>query len=485
MRNEISFYLNGEKQSVGPSHASMMLAEYLRTKKALTGTKIVCAEGDCGACTVLRYFPLAQDVVHDHHYLPINSCIATLAQLDGSSLITVEALMRDGNLHPSQASMMNCHASQCGFCTPGFVMALTGLVEEKIQKNENSISEQEAKNALTGNLCRCTGYESIIKAATHTTINPKDSLHHRYFNEEQNSDLLKISSTPVHLKNASFEFYAPTSITAALDYLKIHPDAKILGAATDLGVQVNKRKIKFQNLLSLHLVKELYITTIANQQVHIGARVTLSELRHSMKNHLPELTSYLDIFASPQIKNIATLIGNIANASPIGDTPPALLALEANVEIASLNGNKTIPLSEFFVSYRKTKLKVDEIITQLSFRLPSNHFTLKLYKNSNRKDLDISAINLALKVDWIDEKKTAISNITLAAGGIAATPIRLSKTENYLKTHKISKANLDQVLTILHSEFKPLSDVRASKAYRHILVENYFIRALSESGMLQ
>lgn len=485
MRNEVIFYLNGEKQSVGPELASMMLAEYLRYKKALTGTKIVCAEGDCGACSVLRYFPLSYDLVHDQHYLPINSCIATVAQLDGSSLITVEGLQVDDKLHPAQQSMLNCHASQCGFCTPGFVMALTGLVEEKIQKKQNKISEVEAKNALTGNLCRCTGYDSIIRAATETAVSAKVSLQNRYCTKEQELDLLEISKTALHVKDKHFEFFAPTTMQEALIFLKNNPDCKIMGSATDLGVQKNKRKIKLTKLLSLHLMQDLYAINLKDNLLSIGARVTLTEFRHSVKDKVPELAKYLDIFASPQIKNIATVIGNIANASPIGDTPPALLALEATVHVASLSGDKSIPLSEFFLDYRKTKLAAGEIISSLSFKLPSKNTQLKLYKNSNRKDLDISAINLALKVDWDMNSKNKISNVVLAVGGVAATSIRLNKTEDYLKLHKMTQSNINQLLQILHSEFQALSDVRASKAYRHILVENYFIRALSETGVLQ
>jgi len=485
MRNEVIIYLNGEKQSVGSEHASMMLAEYLRYKKNMTGTKIVCAEGDCGACSVLRYFPLSSDQVHDKHFLPINSCIASIAQMDGSSLITVEALQTKDKLHPAQESMLNCHASQCGFCTPGFVMALTGLVEEKIQNNETAISTQEAKNALTGNLCRCTGYESIIKAATKTIIEKSNSLYSRYFSKSQETELLNISKKALHLKNNEFEFFAPTVMSEALDFLKNNPDTKIIASATDLGVQKNKRKTKLPKLLSLHLVKDLYVINLVKDTVHVGARVTLSEFRHLMKDKVPELATYLDIFASPQIKNIATLIGNIANASPIGDTPPALLALEANVEIASLAGNKSVPLSEFFLSYRKTKLAAGEIITGINFKTPSEFSILKLYKNSNRKDLDISAINLALKVAWSDKSKKVISNVVLAVGGVAATPLRFNKTEQYLKQNTVSNANIDQLLKVLHSEFKPVADVRATAAYRHVLVENYFIRALSESGVLQ
>jgi xanthine dehydrogenase iron-sulfur cluster and FAD-binding subunit A len=197
-----------------------------------------------------------------------------------------------------------------------------------------------------------------------------------------------------------------------------------------------------------------------------------------IKDHCSELAHYLDIFASPQIKNVATVIGNIANASPIGDTPPAMLALNASVII---NGNKVIKLSDFFLAYRKTALKPGEIITGLKFPLPKTGSDFKLYKNSNRKDLDISAVNFGIHVEWKDKAKKAIDQITISAGGVAATPLRLKQTENFLKQN----FDIEGAVQVLHSEFTPLDDVRASGAYRHVLLENYFRRFFAECGGVQ
>lgn len=484
MRKEIIFYINGVQHQVQAQHASMMLAEYLRYEKNLVGTKIVCAEGDCGACTVLRYFPLAQKSFIDQHYLSINSCITTVAQLDGSNLITIEGLQKDDELHSAQSSMMNFHASQCGFCTPGFVMALAALVEEKTNKKQNSISESEAKNALTGNLCRCTGYESIIKAATHTELSQAQSLKARYNSKKCEEDLLEISAIPVLLESDDFTFYAPTSLQDALQYFSQNPGCKIIAAGTDLGVLHNKRKIKLKKLLSLHLIPELYSITFNQNIIHLGARVTLNEFRHFMKNKIPEVAKFFDIFASPQIKNMATIIGNIANASPIGDSAPVLLALDAQVEIKSLGNSRVIPLADFFIDYKKTKLLPHELISGIHFKLPHENHSFKLYKSSIRKDLDISAINFAISINWTDVEKSNIDDIKIAVGGVAATPIRLSQTETYIKKTALSRNNLDQALQVFHSEFKPISDLRASSAYRRILVEHHFIRALAEVGVL-
>jgi xanthine dehydrogenase small subunit len=476
MRHTIVFYLNGKRQEVGPEQAGMMLGDYLRYEKSLTGTKIVCAEGDCGACTVLRYFPQSQGT-DTHHFLPINSCITLVANLDGSSLVTIEALKDKDDFHVAQEAMIKCHGSQCGFCTPGFVMALTGLVEEKVAKKETAISAQEAKNCMTGNLCRCTGYAPIIDAALAMDLANAESVKNRFFNNHQLQVLAENAKTGVTLESENFCYSAPVTLSEALDFLAANPDARIAGATTDLGVIHNKRKISLTKILSLHLIPELYHIQVKDHVVTLGARVTMSEFRHFMKDKCPELSHYLDVFASPQIKNTATVVGNVANASPIGDTPPALLALNASVII---NGQKELKLSDFFLAYRKTALAAGEIITGIKFPLPQKSADFKLYKNANRKDLDISAVNFGIHVDWKDQSKKEIKEITIAAGGVSATPLRLKKTEAFLK----SNMDLEAAVKILHTEFTPLSDVRATGAYRHVLVENFFRQFFADCGGL-
>ena len=477
MRNKIVFYLNGKRHDVGAKHAGMMLADYLRYEKNLTGTKIVCAEGDCGACSVLRYFPHAQGT-DSNNYLPINSCITVVANLDGSSLVTVDALKAKDEFHPAQSAMIKCHGSQCGFCTPGFVMALAGLVEEKKARGENEVSEQEAKNCMTGNLCRCTGYAPIIDAALSMDLQNAESIKERFFTDHEKEVLAEAFKTGISLESDEFSYAAPKTIKEAIAYLAANPDARIAGATTDLGVVHNKRKITLTKLLSLHLIKELYEITETDGVVTLGARVTMSEFRHFMKSRCPELAQYLDVFASPQIKNIATVVGNVANASPIGDTPPALLALKASVVI---NETKEIALSDFFLAYRKTALAKGEIITGIKFLLPKKGVDFKLFKNANRKDLDISAVNFAIQVEWKDEKKKEIRDVIIAAGGVAATPLRLKKTEDFLK----SNFDIEAAVGVLQNEFTPLSDVRATSAYRHVLVENFFRRFFAECGGIQ
>jgi xanthine dehydrogenase small subunit len=471
MRNKIIFYLNGKRKEVGPEQASMMLADYLRYDQGLTGTKIVCAEGDCGACSVLRYFPHVKGT-DSTTYIAVNSCISLVAQLDGSSLVTVDALKEKDELHEVQKAMVKCHGSQCGFCTPGFVMAITGLVEEKIVKNENTLDEQEAKNCMTGNLCRCTGYRPIIDAALEMNLHKVESIKKRFYSEKQEVDLTKVFSESVMIDSDEFKFFAPKTLQEATDFLKLYPDTQIMASATDLGVVHNKRKSKLSNLLSLHLISELYEIELKGNEIKLGARVTHTEFRHFIKDKLPEFASYLDIFASPQIKNVGTIVGNVATASPIGDTPGPLLSLNATI----VTTKQEIPISKFFLAYRKTALEKGEIISHIKFNLPSKDASIRFYKSSNRKDLDISAVNLAIHIDWINKANREIRDVKIAVGGVSAIPLRLYKTEEFLK----KKFDVEGAVQELHQEFNPLSDLRASAAYRHVLVENYFRKFCAE-----
>lgn len=462
----------------------MMLAEYLRYDECLTGTKIVCAEGDCGACSVLRYFPHIKGT-DTENYVPINSCITLVAQLDGSSIVTVDALKHHSDLHEVQKKMVECHGSQCGFCTPGFVMAITGLVEEKLSRNEDSVNEKEAKNCMTGNLCRCTGYRPIINAATSIELDKCQSVKERFYTAHQEVELKKAFSEGVALESSDFTFFAPKTLKEALKYLGSHPDVRILGSGTDLGVVHNKRKIQLTKLLSLHLISELYEIKQNDGEISLGSRVTVSEFRHFIKDSVPEFSNYLDVFASPQIKNVATVVGNVANASPIGDTPSAFLALDASVMVAAACGEREIPLSQFFLAYRKINVHPGELIIGIKFKVPSKTSMLRFHKTASRRDLDISAVNICMRIDWKDEEKKEIANAFIAAGGVAPTPLRLKRTEDFLKANPLSQSTLDMAVKVLHSEFTPISDVRASSSYRRILIENYFRRFISESGGLQ
>jgi xanthine dehydrogenase small subunit len=482
MRNEIIFYVNGKRHEVGNEQAGMMLGDYLRYEKFMTGTKIVCAEGDCGACSVLKFNPHVKGT-DAQNYIPVNSCVSLVACLDGMSLITIEGLKNNGELHATQKALVENHGTQCGFCTPGFAVTLAGLTEEKLNKKESTISEVEVKNCLTGNLCRCTGYQSIIDAGTNIDMAKCGSLKSRHFSSEQEVELTKVFSESLFLETTEFTFFAPKTMKEAVEYLNEKPDVRIVAASTDLGVLHNKRKAKLTHVMSLHLMDELYLCEVSETQVKLGARVTLTELRHEVKDKVDELADYLDIFASPQIKNNATIVGNVANASPIGDMPTALLALDATLTLESVDGVREVALSEYNLDYKKTVLKKNEIISFITFNIPKSNSDFRLYKNSARKDLDISVVNYGIRVDW--DKDSRISDIRLAVGGVAATTIRLRKTETILKGQKVDSALIEKAIATLHTEFTPFSDVRASSGYRHLLIENYFKRSLEKFASAQ
>ncbi|MES2963728.1 MAG: FAD binding domain-containing protein [Bdellovibrionota bacterium] len=482
MRNHAIVHINGRRFDIAAEKARMMLADFLRQEIGLTGTKVVCAEGDCGACTVLRSDSVLRGVKKPE-YLSVNSCIMTVAQLDGSSLVTIDAI-GESEPTPVQSSMMSCHGSQCGFCTPGFVMALTGLVEKRIaSKDMKGISAKEAKNATTGNLCRCTGYQPIIEAAVEVDLSQCESVATKFHSSTQARAIAEAVREPLLLETDSYSFFAPTSLKEAAKYLKRHPEARLLGAATDLGVVHNKWKRRLDRVLSLHLVRDLYGIEFGKAgRVRVGARATLSELREALKGKAPEFSRFLDLFASPQIKNVATLIGNVANASPIADTPPFLLVSEAVVEVFGPKGSREIAIEEFFLDYRKTALKPSEFITAISFSTQKPTETLVVRKVSERKDLDISSVNAAFKIAWSDAAKTKVKSAKIAFGGIAATAVRLKKTENFLAGKSLGAETIREAVDSLQAEIAPIGDVRGSSAFRRILAENLLRSFLSEEA---
>lgn len=477
MRDYALLYINGRRFEIRGEKAGKMLADFLREDIFLTGTKIVCAEGDCGACTVLRRFPLGVSKERPTSFEPINACITTVAQMDGSHLITVEALAEPDKLHPVQKAMVECHGSQCGFCTPGFVMALAGLVDRRLdEKNLGPITEKEAKNHLTGNLCRCTGYRPILDAACSIDLEACHPLARRYHTPAIEKELVKASKTALEINSEKFSFFAPVSEKEAAAFLSKEKSARIIAAGTDLGVLVNKGKTRLEKCLSLHLIPSLYeIET--SKTLTVGARVTLSLLRRAVQKSIPELASFLDLFASPQIKNVATLVGNAVNASPIADTIPFLLAMEAKLVLLSSKGRKELPIERFYLGYKKLALKPGEIVLGISIPLLQKGERLRLRKVSQRKDLDISAVTAAFVLRTKGDK---IEKARIALGGVAATPLRLPKTEAALEGESLSPTASHEALAILQKEIKPLSDLRGSAGFRRVVAENLLGEFLAE-----
>jgi xanthine dehydrogenase small subunit len=467
MRDSVSFFINGVKKEVKGDLVFQTLSDFLRYEQRLTGTKVVCAEGDCGACSVMlaKWNPQAQST----HYEAVNSCIAMTFAMDGANLVTVEGLAPEGELSEVQCSMVRNFGGQCGFCTPGFVMAITNMYEQK----NTAVTEQNAKNYLTGNLCRCTGYSPILQAALDVDVKKHKTVRDLY----KPVDLSEQMQTGVHIITDKAEYFAPTTLKEACQFKNKHPNVVLFSGATDLGVRLNKGHLQTEKILSLHLIPELYKKEIVNDEVHIGSRVTLYELEKRVAGKIESLEKFLHLFASPQIKNSATLVGNLANASPIADTTPLMLALDAELEIVGLKGLRKIALKDFYLDYKKIDLKADEIITRVLFKVPASTHKIFNYKISQRRDLDISTVNASFNFSF-DGKK--ITSARLAYGGVAATTIRLEKIEKYLVGKELDNQTVSEIKKEIISSIKPLSDLRGSGEYRKILAGNLFEKFAAE-----
>lgn len=475
-RQDIVFVLNGRRVSVTGTTALATVSDYLRYDRQLTGTKVVCAEGDCGACTVL--VASIHDLAHGKwQFRSINSCILPVLALDGANVVTVEGLKSDGKLHPVQDAMLRCFGSQCGYCTPGFVCAMTALTEDATLKKK-PISEKRAKNYLTGNLCRCTGYQPILDAAMSLDPTKIETLQGRYHDKELLRELTALAKQPVAIEvDENRSVYLPATLDQALKWKKEHREGRIVAGATDLGVQINKGRAKYSHLMSLQNIARLYEIKTSKTSFEIGARVSLTKLQSHIEEHASEFDRMLNIFASPQIKNAGTLVGNIVNGSPIADTIPYLMASDATVEVRSIRGKRMIAISEFYLGYKKLDLKPDEIVVAIHLPRAEKDEVSKLYKVSLRKDLDISAVTMAMRLRMKADK---ISEARLVFGGVGPTVVRLSKSEKNWVGKKLERPLFDGLAKEISKLVKPISDVRGSSEFRNTLCQNLVRRAADE-----
>ncbi len=488
MRDAVTFYLNGKRRTVSGVAAMQTLSRYLRYELRATGTKIVCEEGDCGACTVLvgryeRVIPSSDDGEQSRgrrkasnskrdssrssavgmtlKYRPINSCITFLFQLDCTSVVSVEGLARDGQLTPVQDAMVRCHGAQCGYCTPGFIMAMAAVFEDR--PRASGLGPRDFRQALTGNLCRCTGYEPIIKAGLEVRNQPTcEELY-------PSSEMLREFSSIEHEPLRAGSFFKPVELADAIDFKASHPRCVIVQGATDFGVWCNKRGFTTDAVLSLDGIEGLGDLRVDGNQLRVGGRVTLAQIESFVQDKVPELARVLDRFGSPQIKNAGTLAGNIANASPIADTLPFLYVSDALLELTGRNGTRTVPISSFYRGYKSLDLGADEIITTIIIPLPSQTDTLRLYKVSKRSHLDISSFTAAMLMRRSGDR---IESIRIAYGGVGPVILRLPKTESFLTGKSFSLDTLEGAGAIAKEEITPISDVRGSRDFRLQLAEN-------------
>lgn len=448
MRDWLLVHINGVAHRVGGDAAFDTVARFLREKLAKTGTKIVCEEGDCGACTVL-VGRREGDVLR---YRPVNSCIQFMFQMDCTSVVTVEGLQ----MTPVQEAMARCHGAQCGYCTPGFIMAMAGMFE-----CTHEPSAADVKAALTGNLCRCTGYESIIDAALQTEAQPR--VEALYPGAPILEAIRKHEREPVRIGN----FHKPVTLDAAIAVKK--DDAVIVQGSTDFGVWRTKRDYQAPAILSLDAIEGLDEIAVDDGMLRVGGRVTLAQFEAVVRDLVPALAPIMDRFGSPQIKNAGTLAGNIANASPIADSLPFLFVMDAQLELTGESGPRLAAIRDFYLGYKKLDLRPGEIITRILIPLPQDGDTLRLYKISKRSHLDISSFTAAMLMKRTDGR---IDSMRLAYGGVAPVVLRLKKTEDFLAGKPVSPETFAEAGAMARAEVAPISDVRGSKEYRLQLAEN-------------
>lgn len=460
MRNSLFLHINGKPIDVRGDLAFVTLSDFLRQELAAVGTKVVCAEGDCGACTVLIGRPEQGQMV----YRPINSCIQQMHQLDATHVITVEGLRTPDRLHAIQQSMIRCHGAQCGYCTPGFITTLAGLLEETPTPTASRV-----RDALTGNLCRCTGYEPIIKAALEVDPQSHRSLNALYPPEELCSQLESHATTPVRLESGDRRFSSPISIADAVAFKAANPGSVIVQGGTDVGVWCNKRAFIPAAVLSLAKIPGLDRVEVRDGVAKIGASVKLHALEEFFAERVPAFQRILRRFGSPQIRHAGTLAGNIINASPIADTLPFLYVMEARIELTGLTGSRLVDIQSFYRGYKNIDLSPDEILTGIDLPLPATDEVVELYKVSKRRDMDISTFTAAIR---LTEKGRRIESARIAYGGVGPVILRLPQTELALQGQPMTEATFARAGMLARSEITPIDDVRGSRQYRLQLAEN-------------
>ncbi|MGA0564242.1 xanthine dehydrogenase small subunit [Ancylobacter sp. VNQ12] len=469
MAGEIRFLLNAGEVSIAAAGPGDTLLDFLRLERRLTGTKEGCAEGDCGACTVLVGRLQAGALVYE----PINACIRLIASCHGCHVVTVEHLSGASGLHPVQRAMVEHHASQCGFCTPGFVMALYGLW---MSNPDPSVIDIET--ALQGNLCRCTGYEPIVQAALAVTRaggQARDALNvERAAVMER---LAALAGTGADVSRGEERAIVPVDVDALAEVLMAHPEATIVAGATDVGLWVTKHLRRISPGIFIgHLMKDM---AADDEEIRIGAGVTYSEFLSLARNHLPEAEAYLLRIGGWQVRNAGTIGGNIANGSPIGEMPPLLISLGARLVLRKGAARRTLPLEEFFIAYGKQDRAPGEFVETILIPR-SKGARVAAYKVSKRAHADISAVSAGFMVR---ESGGVIREARIAFGGMAGIPQRARGAEAALIGQPFAGKSFEAAARAVRSDFSPLTDWRASADYRQTVASNLFRRFwLEQSG---
>ncbi|MGI9519001.1 MAG: xanthine dehydrogenase small subunit [Pirellulaceae bacterium] len=479
MRQYILVFVNGQQYRVTGADAFLTLSDFLRRRLGLCGTKIVCSEGDCGSCSVLCGRPDAPGENREaFQYVVIDSCIRFMFQLDGCHIVTVEGLARDGTLNGVQQAMIDCHGSQCGFCTPGFVIAMTGLLEEK-----NEITESGWREGLTGNLCRCTGYTPIIQAGLKSNPFNTPCMNECYSSPSMIETIQSCQDDEIRIEFRDHQeslqtVYCPKTVQQVVEFLNEQPQAKVVAGATDIGVQFNKGVCQSQTWLDLNRVDELEGVAINGDKMVVGARATWTEIKDISRETVPRFHDILAVFGSPQIRHVGTIGGNIINASPIADSIPFLLVCEAELELTSQSGVRTVNINDFYLGYKQMDLQPGELLTRIVIPLPAKHRQLGLYRVARRRDLDISSFTAAISIECDGD---TITDAAIACGAVGPVVLRLRKTETFLCGRPLNLETMQLAGDVAVQEITPITDVRGAAEYRFQLTRNVLLKFLHET----
>ncbi len=473
IRSSVRFLLNDKEVELASLAPDATLLDFLRLDRKLRGSKEGCAEGDCGACTVLVGRLLHGDLTYES----VDSCIRFTGSLDGCHVVTIEALAgADGALHPVQQAMMDFHGAQCGFCTPGIVMSLYGLWMQSPDPSTGDIEK-----ALQGNLCRCTGYEAIIRAAK--AASKPDRMQDALVSERskvRHKLAAMADGKRVEIGAGNAKLIVPANVSDLADVLAANPNATIVAGSTDVGLWVTKHMRDISPAVFIGNLQELQNISEDKDQLVIGAGVTYSQAYPYIAKNFPQMTELWDRIGGEQVRNMGTIGGNVANGSPIGDTPPALIALGAKVILCKGGRRRSVPMEDFFIAYGKQHREAGDFVESIEIPYLPEGDKFAVYKVTKRLDEDITAVCGAFRLSLDGAGK--VESVCLAFGGMAATPKRAKLTEAALIGKVWSEENVEQAIASFAKDFTPLTDMRASAAYRMMVTENLLRRFWLETS---
>lgn len=465
----IRFLLNQSETTIDHIDPNTSVLDYLRDSLCRTGTKEGCASGDCGACTVV----IAEAEKNKLVYRSANACITNVGSLHGKQLITVEDLKKDNQLHAVQQAMVDCHGSQCGFCTPGFIMSMFAL-----RKNNATSDQHKIVESLGGNLCRCTGYKPIVEAANKTFDYPSsDQFSDQHDDAVAQLNKINLQQPNAHLTHQGKQFFSPSTSDELAKLLLEYPQARLLAGGTDLCLEFTQFLRDAEILIHTGRVKDLATVELNDKALELGASVTYSQAADSLISLYPDLKELIERLGSLQVRNQATIAGNIGNASPIGDMPPVLIALGAEIVLRKGDKRRVIAVEDYFIKYKVTELRPSEFIEKIIIPRSDSMADFKAYKISKRLEDDISATCGAFKIQ-IDQG--SVSSIRIAFGGMAEIPKRATHCEQALLNQPWSKITIERAMDELEKDFTPISDFRASADYRLDVSKNMLHRLFLE-----